>query len=134
MPGPRPGTGRMKSRGLLRAGSGVPIACEGIFCPIPWLENVPAPAAEGEDMQIGELARLTGASRRSIRHYAQQGLLEAQRAGRRRWRRRLHGWTGLRRGERGRPRGAPLLVADGGQGRNGSKARGRERQTARFSR
>ncbi|WP_078624181.1 MerR family transcriptional regulator [Streptomyces monomycini] len=29
-------------------------------------------------MQIGEPAQCTGASRRSIRHYEQQGLLEAQ--------------------------------------------------------
>ncbi|MEU7261480.1 MerR family DNA-binding transcriptional regulator [Streptomyces rimosus] len=36
-------------------------------------------------MQIGELAQRTGASRRSIRYYEQQGLLEAQRTGRR-WR------------------------------------------------
>ncbi|MEV5598008.1 MerR family transcriptional regulator [Streptomyces sp. NPDC052496] len=33
-------------------------------------------------MQIGELAQRTGASRRSIRYYEQQGLLEAQRTGR----------------------------------------------------
>jgi len=33
-------------------------------------------------MQIGELAQLTGASRRSIRYYEQQGLLEARRTGR----------------------------------------------------
>ncbi|MFM9372179.1 MerR family transcriptional regulator [Streptomyces sp. Da 82-17] len=32
-------------------------------------------------MQIGELAQRTGASRRSIRYYEQQGLLEAHRAG-----------------------------------------------------
>jgi DNA-binding transcriptional MerR regulator len=32
-------------------------------------------------MQIGELAQLTGASRRSIRYYEQQGLLEARRTG-----------------------------------------------------
>ncbi|KAA6223990.1 MerR family transcriptional regulator [Streptomyces albofaciens JCM 4342] len=33
-------------------------------------------------MQIGELAQLTGASRRSIRYFEQQGLLEARRTGR----------------------------------------------------
>lgn len=33
-------------------------------------------------MQIGELAQRTGASRRSIRYYEQQGLLEAHRTGR----------------------------------------------------
>lgn len=32
-------------------------------------------------MQIGELAERTGASRRSIRYYEQQGLLEANRTG-----------------------------------------------------
>lgn len=33
-------------------------------------------------MQIGELSQRTGASRRSIRYYEQQGLLEAHRTGR----------------------------------------------------
>nr|MDT0523718.1 MerR family DNA-binding transcriptional regulator [Streptomyces sp. DSM 41633] len=32
-------------------------------------------------MQIGALAQSTGASRRSIRYYEQQGLLESQRTG-----------------------------------------------------
>lgn len=44
--------------------------------------DVSAPAVEGEGMQIGELARLTGASRRSIRYYEQQGLLVSRRTGR----------------------------------------------------